>query len=286
MVEKQKGDRTITHPQKIDHFQIRHKPDGYKWVADPGSVDAFGDKPTVLPIELLSDDPEAVFRSELAVFIGRRRVFCFGDGETASRLDTASGTRSEIACPFGDCEYFQRGDCMPRGNLVFAIPDLGPGIAEYYTKGWNTIRAIQGSLAQLQAMTGGILAGLPVQLAVTPEYVKQKGHDKLRRVYIVNLRFRPEEIRQKAAELARLRATAWHRPSPVRAPTLSERDSDEIRDLADEFDPESAEDGEAPQTGSEETREPESGPPVGLQLPPTDGLPTEPPAWADDDIPF
>lgn len=118
-----------------------------------------------IPIRLLFNEPDLNLRASYALFDRRTgRPLCTGNGEVCRRF-TASGMAT-LACPSPDgCELAQTG-CKPFGRLNVRIgedeEDLGTFI--FRTTGFNSIRTLAARLAYYRAMSGDLLACLPLAL--------------------------------------------------------------------------------------------------------------------------
>jgi hypothetical protein len=91
---------------------------------------------------------------------------CVGNGETCRRY-TASGIEA-LPCPSPDgCEQ-ARGGCKPYARLNVKIgedeEDLGTFI--FRTTGFNSIRTLAARLSYYQAVSGNLLACLPLELRI------------------------------------------------------------------------------------------------------------------------
>ncbi|WP_425434492.1 recombination directionality factor [Marinobacter pelagius] len=89
---------------------------------------------------------------------------CVGNGETCKRL-TQSGVQS-LPCPGPTlCEFGKGGLCKPYGRLNVKVgkdDDLGTFI--FRTTGYNSIRTLAARLSYYQAVSGGLLTYMPLEL--------------------------------------------------------------------------------------------------------------------------
>src|SRR5207245_2839226 len=88
---------------------------------------------------------------------------CTGNGEVCRRF-TASGIQT-LPCPSPDSCEFAKGGCKPYGRLNVKIGDddeLGTFI--FRTTGYNSIRSLAARLSYYQAVSGNLLACLPLEL--------------------------------------------------------------------------------------------------------------------------
>ena len=175
-------------PEKDDEFTLTSQVQNKEgWVPHP--VDAQlrkepGAKLRSIPVRLLFDDPDLSLRANYTMFDRTTgRPLCVGDGEHCRRV-TLSGMQT-LPCPSpAACPLAQDGNCKPYGRLHVRIDsDLGraaeaeaayaarldPGADElgsfvFRTTGFNSIRTLSARLRYLSAVSGGILAGLPLEL--------------------------------------------------------------------------------------------------------------------------
>ncbi len=161
-------------PEKYDEFtitsQVQNK-DG--WVPHPVDEQLRQQEPGAklrsIPVQLLFDDPDLSLRANYTMFDrATGRPLCVGDGERCMRA-TLSGMQS-LPCPApATCPLAHDGNCKPYARLHVRI-DAGDaaddelGSFVFRTTGFNSIRTLSARLRYLRAVSGGILAGLPLQL--------------------------------------------------------------------------------------------------------------------------
>ncbi len=156
-------------PEKDDQFtittQIQNR-DG--WILHPYD-DALrqglnSSKLRTIPIRVLFNDPALNLRSEYCLFDRENgRPLCVGNGEACRRY-SQEGVQS-LPCPSPDGCEFAKGGCKPYGRLNVKIgddDDLGTFI--FRTSGYNSIRNLTARLQYYQAVSGNLLACLPLQL--------------------------------------------------------------------------------------------------------------------------
>jgi hypothetical protein len=156
-------------PEKDDEFTVTSQVQGKDgWVPHPVDQElrqAAGGKLRSIPIRLLFDDPDLNLRASYCLFDRTTgRPLCVGNGETCRR-STASGVQT-LPCPAPEgCELAERGGCKPYGRMNVRIGDddeLGSFI--FRTTGFNSIRTLSTRMRYLQAVSGGLLASLPLEL--------------------------------------------------------------------------------------------------------------------------
>jgi hypothetical protein len=133
-----------------------------------------GAKLRSIPVRLLFDDPDLSLRANYTMFDrATGRPLCVGDGESCKRV-TLSGMQS-LPCPSpAVCPLAQDGNCKPYGRLHVRVEAEGnteAGLASdelgsfvFRTTGFNSIRTLSARLRYLFAVSGGLLAGLPLEL--------------------------------------------------------------------------------------------------------------------------
>jgi Recombination directionality factor-like len=184
---KAQNGNTWYPPVKYDHFEIRQLARGTEqdtnYLRDEAvhALPDVGDHCTRLHVRVLYNDIDLNFSSKLGInrtvqvknnkgaLIEARRWWCGGDGEVALRMVTDkngvwSGEMDQRTCP---CELFDQGKCKPNGTLSVVI-DGAPigGVYEFRTTGKRSIAALLGSLMFVKELTGGQIAGIPLDLVL------------------------------------------------------------------------------------------------------------------------
>jgi len=191
-------------PEKDDQFtittQVQSK-DG--WVLHPydeGLRKACNGKLRSMPVTVLFNDPDLNMRSDYSLFDRQTgRPVCVGDGETCRRY-TASGLQS-LPCPSPNACEFANGGCKPYGRLNVRIGDedeLGSFI--FRTTGFNSIRVLTARLRYFHAVSGGLLAALPLELRLRAKSTTQSHRAP---IYYVDLTVRGSVSLEEAISEAR-----------------------------------------------------------------------------------
>lgn len=163
----EKGGKRL--PEKDDEFTITTQIQGRDgWIPHPldGELrNGEGKKLRSIPVWLPFNDPNLVLRANYSMFDRRTgRPLCVGDGESCRR-STADGVQS-MPCPSPDsCSVAEAGGCKPYARLHVRIgtdDDLGTFVLR--TTGFNSIRTMAARLHYLHALSGGLLASLPLEL--------------------------------------------------------------------------------------------------------------------------
>ncbi|MCA6127297.1 hydrolase or metal-binding protein [Thalassolituus oleivorans] len=157
-------------PSKDDQFtltqQVQNK-DG--WILHPLDEQLRKDQNTeklrTIPVRMLFNDPELNLRAEYSMFDRKSgRLVCVGNGAQCNRL-TSEGMQ-ELECPGSShCEFGKGGLCKLYGRLTVQVndeKDLNSFI--FRTTGYNSIRVLLARMMYYNALSGGLLAYLPLQL--------------------------------------------------------------------------------------------------------------------------
>ncbi|QUP52685.1 phage capsid protein [Ralstonia syzygii] len=118
-----------------------------------------------IPVRFLFNDPDLNLRAEYSCFDrDTGRPVCVGNGETCRRAGD-SGIE-ELPCPSPDaCAFAQGGACKPYGRLNVLIGDEDEmGSFLFRTTSYNSIRTLAARLHYFAAVSGGLLACLPLEL--------------------------------------------------------------------------------------------------------------------------
>lgn len=108
-------------------------------------VEVYGETPTQLDVFLPTNNREQFFPQSLAWYKASR-LMCRGDGQSAMRVDEASGAMKTMDCP---CEHFtreDRPDCKLCGRLMVMLPKVSmAGVWQIDTGSSNNIIAINSA---------------------------------------------------------------------------------------------------------------------------------------------
>jgi hypothetical protein len=275
--------KTFQLPQKIDHFIVttleRDNDDNFK--KDVEIHKELSPKPKELPIRLLYDDITLNFQCRYACYKGRE-LFCQGDGAKAYRIEqNKKYTERECPCervlPDYDGEGGNgKGACKINGSLSVLIDcksaSIG-GVWKYRTTGYNSTTGILGSLQLIHGITGGLLAGIPLTLTVTPKVAPVNG--KSQTIYVVGIIYKGsvESLRQISLDCAQKSANHYARMQQVEITAkkmISYEKSlvDEASDIVEEFHPdELIEEIKDPETSEPETNDQEKEEPKEVEVP-------------------
>jgi hypothetical protein len=245
-------------PEKDDSFtvtsQVQNR-DG--WVLHPfdeGLRKASGNnKIRSIPVRVLFNGPDLNLRAEYSLFDRTNgRPLCVGNGDVCRRY-TASGIQT-LPCPSPDsCELARGGLCKPYGRLNVQIGDddeLGSFI--FRTTGFNSIRSLAARLSYYQAVSGNLLACLPLELRLRGKSTTQSHRSA---IYYVDLTVREgmtleEAITEARQNDERRKAVGYDQPALDTAASLGfsngafEDCEEEMPEIVEEFYPENGGSGE------------------------------------------
>lgn len=251
-------------PEKDDQFTVTSQVQGRDgWVAHPmdeGLRKAQGGKIRSIPVRFLFNDPDINFRAEYSKFDrATGRPVCVGNGETCKRL-TVDGMKN-LPCPSPDaCDQAQGGQCKPYGRLNVAIGDDDPlGTFIFRTTGFNSIRTLAARLHYFQAISGGRLACLPLELRLRGKSTRQSHGTP---IYYVDITSRSGMTLEESLSEARLvaeqrQACGYDQQALDEAARLGfangafEDSADESEAIAEEFFAEASPEGAESQAGQE-----------------------------------
>ena len=196
-------------PEKDDEFTITSQVqtrDG--WVPHPidETLRTPGAKLRSIPVRLLFNEPELNLRANYSLFDrASGRPICVGNGETCKR-STASGVQT-LPCGSSDgCELAFDGGCKPYGRLNVRIGDEDElGSFVFRTTGYNSIRTLAARLEYLHAISGGLLAALPLELRLRGKSTTQSHRAP---IYYVDLTTRTGMSMHQTLEAARTEVSA------------------------------------------------------------------------------
>lgn len=233
-------------PVKLDHFIVttleRDKDENF--IQDAEIMKRLGEKPKKIPIRLLFDSIEGNFQSRYTCYNGKT-LWCSGDGEAAFQAQQGKPEKQQVKCPCGRQlpEYRGKDKCKMNGKLSCIIDgaDLVGGVWVFRTTGYNSTVGMTSSLALIRTFTGGLLAGLELDMTVQPK-VATDPDGKSVTIQVVGIVFRGslQQLQQKTLEIAKSNAEFRHRISHVEQEVqrLISVDADAIDqsgDIVDEF---------------------------------------------------
>ena len=158
-------------PEKDDQFTLTSQVQNREgWILHPLDEklrkEAEGQKLRSIPVRLLFNDPTLNLRADYSLFDrSTGRPVCVGNGETCRR----SGKEgiASLACVGPDTCAFANGECKAYARLNVVVGDgeedaLGSFVLR--TTSFNTIRTLAARLQYFNAVSGGRLACMPLEL--------------------------------------------------------------------------------------------------------------------------
>ncbi len=155
-------------PEKDDQFTLTSQVQNREgWVLHPldeALRKESGGKLRSIPVRLLFDDPTLNLRADYSLFDRTTgRPACVGNGETSRRM--GKDGISQQVCPSPEGCSFAMGECRAYARLNVRVGDedeLGSFVLR--TTSYNTIRTLAARLAYFDAVSGGHLSCMPLEL--------------------------------------------------------------------------------------------------------------------------
>lgn len=195
-------------PEKDDQFTVTTQVQNRgEWLLHPYD-DALrkasgGGKLRSIPVRVMFNDPDLNLRAEYSCFDRETgRPVCVGNGESCKRV-TDEGIES-LPCPSPDgCAFGKAGGCKPYARLNVVIGDedmLGSYV--FRTTSFNSIRTLAARLSYFSAVSGGLLASMPLELKLRGKSTTQSYRNAIYYVdLVVQSGFTLEEAIARAREL-------------------------------------------------------------------------------------
>lgn len=157
-------------PEKDDQFTLTSQVQNREgWVLHPLDEvlrKGAGGKLRAIPVRMMFNDPALNLRADYSLFDrSNGRPLCVGNGETCRRSGKDGITQE--ACPGPDTCSFAKGECKAYARLNLIVGDgeedaLGSFVLR--TTSFNTIRTLTARLNYFNAVSGGRLACMPLEL--------------------------------------------------------------------------------------------------------------------------
>lgn len=169
--EKKTAKNGKEYPVSLDHF-----------IGPPEFHEKFGLTPKEIPFLFPYNDIGENFTEDLKAYKAGGKLFCKGDGESASRSD-GKGGMIELACPHHDCEYYKKKECKPIGIINFLITDIClTACYQLSTSSIKSMTNIRSTILLIKHMFGTI-RDIPMILKVnkekaTPWVIDKTGNKK------------------------------------------------------------------------------------------------------------
>lgn len=239
-------------PEKDDQFtittQVQNKDGWLLHPLDENLRKSANGKIRSIPVTVMFSDPDLNLRAEYSLFDRQTgRPICVGDGETCKR--TSQDGLQSLPCPSpSGCEWGSKAGCKPYGRLNVQIAEQDDALGSFIfrTTGFNSIRTIAARLSYFQAVSGGLLACLPLSMKLRAKSTTQSHRAP---VYYVDLTTREgmllEDAIAEAKTLQELRQSIGHDQAALDNAARAgfengafEETDDEIPAVLEEFFPE------------------------------------------------
>ena len=155
-----------------------------------------------IPVRMLFNTPELNLRAEYTLFDRQTgRPICVGNGELCQRR-TQNGVE-QLPCPSPElCPIGQNGNCKVFGRLYANLDDVDElGSFIFRTTGYNSIRTLMARLSYFNAVSGGLLSCLPLQLTIRGKSTTQSYRTP---IYYVDLTLQDNVSLKEAVENAQV----------------------------------------------------------------------------------
>ncbi|GMG91635.1 hypothetical protein Cmtc_28550 [Cupriavidus sp. TKC] len=253
-------------PEKDDQFtlttQVQNR-DG--WILHPLNESlrkATPGKLRAIPVRMLFNDPDLNLRAEYSLFDRESgRPVCVGNGERCKRVEQDG--IAILPCPSPDgCQFGGPAGCKPYGRLNVIVGDEDEmGSFLFRTTSYNSIRTLAARLQYFSAVSGNLLACLPMELKLRGKSTTQSYRSA---IYYVDLGIRTgstlEASLMEARDLdARRKAAGFDQGGLDAAARLGfsngtfEDSPEEASAVAEEFFPEATDDRSDSGNAAEET---------------------------------
>lgn len=191
-------------PEKDDQFtittQVQNR-DG--WVLHPFDEvlrkASNGGKLRSILVRMLFKNPELNLRSDYSAFDKEQgRPICVGNGETCRRV--VDHQIETLPCPSPSVCEFGWKLCKPYARLNVVIGDDETGTFIFRTTSFNSIRTLAARLHYFHAVSGGLLACMPLELKLRGKSTTQSHRAP---IYYVDLVVKEGKTLEEAIKDAR-----------------------------------------------------------------------------------
>lgn len=179
-------------PVKLDHFLVTTSERGEdgNFTRDSEIMGMLGENPREIPVTLIYDDIALNFPTRYAMYEGRQ-LKCTGDGQQARWNDRDGARMVQCPCPRQNPDYAGKDKCKINGTLSVIITgaDVIGGAWKLRTTSYNSVVGLLSSMAMIKRVSGGVLAGIPLVLKVSPKAATSPD-GKQQTIYVVSLEYR------------------------------------------------------------------------------------------------
>ncbi|MDN7921238.1 phage capsid protein [Burkholderia gladioli] len=194
-------------PEKDDQFtlttQVQQRGEWMLHPLNEALRKATSGKLRSIPVRLLFNDPDLNLRAEYTLFDrDTGRPVCVGNGETCRRVGADGNGIESLACASPDgCTFGQQGGCKPYGRLNVLVGDEDDMDSFMFrTTSFNSIRTLAARLQYFRAVSGDLLACLPLSLKLRGKSTAQSYRSA---IYYVDLGVRSGSTLGQALEEAK-----------------------------------------------------------------------------------
>jgi hypothetical protein len=182
---KTQNDKGTPYPKAVDYF-VCNPDQSTPEHAAKAFHEVYGDKPRKLDIMIPSENKDEYFAQWYLRYGSGSGLLCKGDGEKAVEVNKETGEMHEHECNPETCPWAQKNHCKAIGKFQFMLPRVpGLGVWQIDTGSYNSIVNLNSAIDFIGRLTGGRIAGLPLQLIVVPKEVQVEGRKKV--VYVMDL---------------------------------------------------------------------------------------------------
>jgi hypothetical protein len=243
-------------PEKYDHFVIttnERDPFG-NLIPAHDIMQAYGPKPTELNVILFSNEIEDVYNDWYAYYTGKSVQCKSIDGEIArwnhmlaplpqslQQIQDENGW-TLVRCTGQQCPVYQKENCKINAifRCILAEAQTVGGVAELRTTSINSALQLRASLALIQQVTGGYMAGIPLILKLQPKTVQlPQGGQSI--IYITHLEYPGSllDLKQIALEYQK-KIALMDKDLRLVAASAYEETPEEIAHVVEEFYPQNS----------------------------------------------
>jgi len=276
-IRKTRTGKDFQQPEKMDYFTVTtlvRGEDG-NFLPDQEMMKRLG-KPRALEIILPYDDIGLNYQSSYAWY-SASKCRCRGNGERRLRWNEQRKLYVEDECLPEKCSEFIAPEplCKTSGvlSVILVSAQKVGGVYKFRHTSIHSDRNIRSALLQIQTITHGILAGIPLWLTVTPQQVRTRNNQSTV-AYIVNIEWKgsiqdlleyADKVAQRRAQ-SRINLTHYEEKARLMLTSAPPETDVEAQEVAEEWYP------EAVMAELQNHGEPPEPP---QETPPTEEIPTE-----------
>lgn len=180
-------------PVKYDHFVVTTLDRGTdgNFRRDTEIMAMLGDSPKNIPVVLIYDDINLNLQTRYAMYEGKT-LKCTGDGLQARWNDSEGPRMVQCPCPRQNPAYLGTDKCKVNGTLSVIIQgaDVVGSTWKLRTTSYNSVTGLLASMSLIKRVSGGVLAGIPLTLTLSPKSVADPISGKQKTIYVVGIEYR------------------------------------------------------------------------------------------------